>query len=103
MKKLLPFAGFCATVLGIIALILVMATNSVGYPLTSSSTSWYSGIQGIFGGKVDLIVTIGEPYKGTAGAIIAFILLIVGIILACAASLAYRFLRRWLTLRAGSA
>jgi hypothetical protein len=86
MKKLLPFAGFCATVLGIIALILVMATNSVGYPLTSSSTSWYSGIQGIFGGKVDLIVTTGT-IKGTAGAIIAFILLIVGIILACAASL----------------
>ncbi|OPZ37462.1 MAG: hypothetical protein BWY98_00121 [Tenericutes bacterium ADurb.BinA155] len=81
MKKLLPFAGFCATVLGIVALILIMATKSVGY-INGNISYWYSGLIGLFGGTQD-----NASYAGTPGAIIAFVLLIVGIIAACAASL----------------
>ena len=87
MKKLLPFAGFCAAVLGIVALILVLATNSVGLTATAAgttSTSWGSGIQGIFGQpKTDS----QNEIKATVGAVIAFIFLIVGLVLALLASL----------------
>jgi hypothetical protein len=80
MKKLLPFAGFCATVLGIIALILLLATPSITYSLPVLGTQSISGVNGLFGGG-------DAEYKAAAGAIIAFVLLIVGIVLACAASL----------------
>lgn len=87
MKKLLPFAGFCAAVLGIVALILVLATNSVGTSVTvagSTSVDWLGGVKGIFGQpKTDSQVEI----KATAGAIIAFVLLILGFVLALLASL----------------
>lgn len=88
MKKLLPFAGFCATVLGIIALILVMATPAVA----EGSDFNVSGILGIFGGDISgsavlILAFAASKLNGTALAIIAFILLIIGIVLACAASL----------------
>ena len=84
MKKLLPFAGFCAAVLGIVALILVLATKSVGLSSNVTDTQWASGIQGLFGQpKTDSQSEI----KATVGAVIAFILVIVGLVLALLASL----------------
>jgi hypothetical protein len=65
-------------------LILVLATNSVGLSATGADTNWYSGIQGLFGQpKTDSQSEI----KANAGAIIAFVLLILGLVLALLASL----------------
>lgn len=80
MKKILPFAGFVAALLGIISFILILATNSVSY-VNGNIIVDYSGAQGIFGGEG--VIT---DLKANGGAIVAFILLILGILAVAAAS-----------------
>jgi hypothetical protein len=85
MKKLLPFAGFCAAVLGIVALILVLATNSI--VLDSSNGQYVSGVAGMFGETDTILGQSVKVYNSTPGAIIGFVCLILALLLAIVASL----------------
>ena len=84
MKKFLQFSGLIAAVFAIVSIILLMACPSITYTIAGNAYS-YSGIFGIFGGKItaslgSLTGEIGE-IKATATAVIAFILLIAGIVI----------------------
>ena len=81
MKKFLQFSGLIAAVFAIVSIILLMACPSITYTIAGNAYSY----SGIFGGKITaslggLTGEIGE-IKATATAVIAFILLIAGIVI----------------------
>ncbi len=81
MKTVLKFSGVISAVLAIVAFILLLATPGVKYTATvlgQSGTTSVAGAQCIFGGG-DL------EYAGTWAGILAFILIIVALVILCAA------------------
>ncbi len=63
MKKFLQFAGLIGAVLGIVAFILLMATNAI--VSTGAINGWYSGALVIFGtGKASVAGIVGTVDDG---------------------------------------
>ena len=85
MKKVLPFAGLIAFVLALVALILMLATN--GVIVTSGNLQVnYAGTTVVFG-KTESTILGDVVTKPSVLALIGFILLVVGLLAACAAVL----------------
>ena len=84
MKKVLPFAGLIAFVLALVALILMLATNGVIVKSGNLQIN-YAGTEVLFGHKGSGL--LDPDFKGSVLALIGFILLIVGLLAACAAVL----------------
>ena len=85
MKKVLPFAGLIAFVLAAVALVLMLATN--GVVVTSGNLQLnYAGTTVIFG-KTESTILGDAVTKPSVLALIGFILLVVGLLAACAATL----------------
>ena len=82
MKKVLPFAGLIAFVLALVALILMLATN--GVIVTSGNLQVnYAGTTVLFG-KTESTILGDVVTKPSVLALIGFILLVVGLLAACA-------------------
>ena len=82
MKKVLPFAGLIAFVLALVALILMLATN--GVIVTSGNLQVnYAGTTVLFG-KTESTILGDVVTKPSVLALISFILLVVGLLAACA-------------------
>ena len=88
MKNVLKFSGAIAFVLGLVAFILMMATNSVVYN-DGTITGWYSGVSAIFAGGSYKIGVGGisgvVDFDGTLAwnALLAWIFILVAMIIVC--------------------
>ena len=80
MKKVLPFAGLIAFVLALVAFILLMATPAI---VSTNSDGAVKGTIAIFGGTEKIWGPLAIEYKGSALALIGWILLLVGLLAAC--------------------
>ena len=81
MKKVLPFAGLIAFVLALVALILMLATNAIVFK-SGNVQVVYPGTYALFGHESEGL--LDGSYKPSVLALIGFILLIVGLLAACA-------------------
>ena len=85
MKKVLPFAGLIAFVLALVALILMLATNGVVVKSGNYQLN-YEGTTVLFGSK-ETVLGVELVTKPSVLALIGFILLVVGLLAACASVL----------------
>lgn len=81
MKKVLKYSGICAFVLALVGFILMMATPAI-LDKTGLGTIEYSGVVAIFGHKSTGY--LDPEYKAAALGLIAWILILVGLIIVCA-------------------
>lgn len=78
MKKVLKFAGLIGALLALVAFIFLLAGNAIVYE-TSNATYKIVGTRALFGGEVQtLLGTV--TYKPAATALIAWILVLVGML-----------------------
>ena len=83
MKKVLQFAGLISLALGVVAFILMMATDAVIQPLVGDTQTIYAGTTAIFGKTTSTDVVIGtvtNTIKGSPLALIGWILMLVALI-----------------------
>ena len=84
MKKVLQFAGLISLALGVVAFILMMATDAVIQPLVGDTQTIYAGTTAIFGKttSTDVIIgTVTNTIKGSPLALIGWILMLVALII----------------------
>ena len=84
MKKVLPFAGLIAFVLALVAFILLMATPGI---VATNGDGAVKGTIAIFGGNEKIWGALAIEYKGSVLALIGWILLLVGLLAACAGAI----------------
>ena len=79
MKTLLKFAGIISLLLAVVAIILVLTSNAMSVD-TGLGTTYVTGTTALFGKKTETILGTATV-KGSALALIGFILIVVAILL----------------------
>lgn len=85
MKKVLKYSGICAFVLAVVAFILMLATPGVVAKSGSTSINFGGGLV-IFGGALDgaqKLYLLEDAAKAAPMALIAWILILVGLLIVC--------------------